>query len=240
MKPFAEIVTWARTHAQQLQIDMVWVEHEYGPGFWKATSPEAFTEIIARATAALEFLQQYAGQDSQWMSRATAIYDGQGDNQSIESGARALGGMLNGWASQVESGLIEIPGAMASEVRSIASVDLMTQVRQLLEDKNVHPAAPIVLAGAALEIVLRAAVEEKQLKFTDKPSITTYGQALRSAKVVTTQDMKDVTQMSGLRNSAAHGEFDELSRERAGLMEQMVNIFLAKLRVTLDCPELES
>ena len=36
-----------------------------------------------------------------------------------------------------------------------ARLDLMEQVRQLLQDKDVHPAAPIVLCGAALEIAKR-------------------------------------------------------------------------------------
>jgi len=36
--------------------------------------------------------------------------------------------------------------------------------------------------------------------------------------------------MAGLRNLAAHGEFDDLSGERAGLLEQQANIFLARLR----------
>ena len=35
--------------------------------------------------------------------------------------------------------------------------------------------------------------------------------------------------MGGVRNSAAHGEFDELDRARAGLMEQQVNFFLSRL-----------
>ena len=40
---------------------------------------------------------------------------------------------------------------------------------------------------------------------------------------------QDVTQVAGLRNDAAHGEHDLLSRERAGLMEQQVNLFLTRL-----------
>lgn len=236
MKPLAEIVSWARNQTKQLHLDMKWVEYASGGGSWRAAKPEALTEIIARTTAALEFLRQYAGPDSQSMRQAIAIYENKGGNQSIETGARAVGDILGEWASQIESGLIKIHGVLAAEVRNVATVDLMSQVRWLLEDKNVHPAAPIVLAGAALEIALRAAVEEKQLALTDKPSIATYGHALRIAEVVTPQDMKDITQMGGLRNSAAHGEFDELSRERAGLMEQSVNLFLAKLTATLDGP----
>ena len=36
-------------------------------------------------------------------------------------------------------------------------------------------------------------------------------------------------QTSGLRNAAAHGDLEALSRERAGLMEQQVNILLRRL-----------
>ncbi len=35
--------------------------------------------------------------------------------------------------------------------------------------------------------------------------------------------------MGALRNSAAHGDFDNLSPERAGLMEQQTNILLRRL-----------
>ncbi len=35
--------------------------------------------------------------------------------------------------------------------------------------------------------------------------------------------------MAGLRNDAAHGNFDDLSPERASLMEQQVNFFLSRL-----------
>jgi hypothetical protein len=52
--------------------------------------------------------------------------------------------------------------------------------------------------------------------------------------MLSTQNVKDVEQMAGVRNSAAHGQFDELSRERAGLMEQQVNFFLARLSKVLE------
>ena len=40
--------------------------------------------------------------------------------------------------------------------------------------------------------------------------------------------------MAGLRNEAAHGEFDTLNEARAKLMEQQVNLFLARLSSLLD------
>jgi hypothetical protein len=52
---------------------------------------------------------------------------------------------------------------------------------------------------------------------------------LRRVDLITVQDVKDLEQCAGLRNSAAHGDFDSLSHERAGLMEQQTNILLRRL-----------
>lgn len=148
-----------------------------------------------------------------------------------------VGQTLSLWADLVASEVVEIAGAGAAEVRSVASTDVMGQVRVLMSDSKVHPAAPIVLAGAALETALRGAVEERGLEQEGRGGISAYGTALRAGNLISKQDMKDVEQMTGLRNAAAHGDFEELSRERAGLMEQQVNLFLARLaRVLGDQP----
>jgi hypothetical protein len=52
---------------------------------------------------------------------------------------------------------------------------------------------------------------------------------LRASRMLSVQDVKDIEQIGGLRNSAAQGDFDTLSRERAGLMEQQVNMLLRRL-----------
>jgi hypothetical protein len=41
--------------------------------------------------------------------------------------------------------------------------------------------------------------------------------------------MKEIEVCAGLRNDAAHGRFDDLSRQRAGLMEQQVSLLLRTL-----------
>lgn len=117
----------------------------------------------------------------------------------------------------------------ASSIRAVASTDLMEQVRALVKDTAVHPAAPIVLAGAALETALRGAVDEADLTLVGNGSLTAYGKALRSADLITKQEMKDIEQMSGLRNAAAHGDFDGIRQAHASLMEQQVNLFLSRL-----------
>jgi hypothetical protein len=235
MRDTAELVDWARSHARRLETEMSWHAGEGGyGGWWEADSPEAKSRIRARATAAFDFLARFSGAGSEWSARAQEVFQNNGDRQSMESGARGVGDLLLEWATQVESGFVTIPGSEAWDRRAVASTDLMDQVRALLEDPGVHIVAPIVLAGAALEIGLRALVESLELETSGRPSISAYGHCLRSAKILTPQDMKDVEQMAGLRNAAAHGDMGDISRERAALLEQQVNLFLARLRELAD------
>jgi hypothetical protein len=228
MLPTTDLIAWARKHAQELTLDMVTVESMYsGPRWSAASDPNAAPRILARAVQALDFLQRYAGADSQWTIQSRVIFDQK--DLDVAGKARALGDVLRAWADQVEAGIVVVPQAEAQGARTIASTDLMEQVRMLNEDKTVHPAAPIVIAGAALEIALRAAVEELGLEPPAKHSISAYSGCLRAAGFLSVQDVKDLEQMGGLRNSAAHGDHDALSRERAGLMEQQVNMFLRRL-----------
>jgi hypothetical protein len=224
-----ELVKSAREYAEALEHDMKWKpanQSMSGRGYWSVTE-QADAQVGARAVAALNFLDQFSGRDSQWALRTHEVYERKSDG--IAQVARNLAGLLREWSDAVESGVF-IPRQIETQaLRAVASTDLMGQVRALAEDRNVHPAAPIVLAGAALEVALRSAVDELQLTLTERPSITAYARHLRTDGKLTAQDLKDVEQMSGLRNSAAHGQFDDLSRERAGLMEQQVNWFLARL-----------
>lgn len=236
MKDAESLIRWARGYADELQSDMTFVAETpegYG-GFWTAADSQSRSRIMARAAAGLEFLREFAGAESEWLSRAKIAYESNADRRSMESGVHALGEIMRSWADQVEAGVTSVRGEAAAGVRSIASTDLMEQVRSLIQDKSIHAAAPVVLAGAALETALRGAVEEAGLVLAEKPGITAYGRALRTAEILSKQDMKDIEQMAGLRNSAAHGEFDELSRERAGLLEQQVNVFLSRLRTLMD------
>ena len=225
-----QILEWAESHAEELTKEMRWTLSEFGSGgYWEAWNGECEGRIRARAIAALAFLERFAGTDSRWTQDARGVFDNRGDRQSMESGARAIGDVVGEWVRAVRSGQATPRLAESAGVRAVASTDLLEQVRVLNADQRVAPAAPIVLAGAALEIALRAAIEELDLTVKGRPSIDSYAKALRNADVVSRQDMKDITQMAGLRNQAAHGKHEELSRERSGLMEQQVNHFLRRL-----------
>lgn len=236
MTPKAQVVEWARAQSDELQSDMRFEPSDgmYG-GYWTVTDWRKKGLLMARAAAGLEFLRQHAGEDSEWLRRGMIAYESNADRSSMESGVHALGEILRLWADHVERGVTRLPAELGEGVRVLASTDLMDQVRLLNQDRRVHFAAPIVLAGAALETALRGAVDQLSLPLDPgSPGIALYGRALRTAGILGKQDMKDIEQMAGLRNDAAHGEFNGLSSERAGLMEQQVNVFLSRLRDLLD------
>lgn len=230
MRKMENVLDYARRQADELEKDMVWRPSDGGyGGYWQAADRSVAPRIQARAVGALEFFRQYAGGDSFWTGRALAVYDSHGDGESMESGARALGDLLRAWVDQVEAGIVEVFGAQAWAEIGVVSTDVMSQVRRLLEDRGTHPAAPIVLCGTALEIALRAVMQARNLTLEERPSLGAFARLLRRANLITVQDIKDLEQCAGLRNLAAHGEFDGLSHERAGLMEQQTNILLRRL-----------
>ena len=227
MEPTEQVLAWAEDHVEKLTQEMYWDDGgPYGSGYWKAMPTEAETRIRARVTAACAFLDQFTGTGSRWSEDASVVF--KDDRRSMESGARAVGDVINEWIRMVRSGQAKPKLVEAFSARAASSTDLLEQVRVLNEDRSITPAAPIVLAGAALEVALRAAIDELEIPVTGR-SINAYAEALRQADVLNRQHIKVITQMAGLRNDAAHGRHDDLAREGALLMEQHVNYFLDQL-----------
>ncbi|WP_431932827.1 hypothetical protein [Nonomuraea jabiensis] len=142
----------------------------------------------------------------------------------------AIGDLLRAWCEQVEAGIVEVVGSRAWSELGVASTDVMAQVRRLIEDGDATPAAPMVLCGAALEMALRALVQARSINMNNlRPSLNGYTQALYAAHLLTKQDVKDLQMLAGLRNEAAHGHFDDLTMERAKMMEQQTNWMLRRL-----------
>jgi hypothetical protein len=195
MRQQQDVLVYAHQQADELEKDMIWKESNPGyGGYWWASDRTMTLRIAARAVAALEFFRQYAGEDSFWTQRAMAVYESKGDNQSLESGARAVGDLLRAWADQVEAGISEIAGSRAWAEIGVVSTDVMGQVRRLLEDQGAHPAAAIVLCGAALEIGLRAVIQARNLTPPERPAMNALTGVLRQAGLITVQDVKDLEQ----------------------------------------------
>lgn len=209
---------WARAEAQRLlalRTQSGVASDIYQSGHRYLVAPtEAFLATHAKGTPfEANVLEIWAGRSMSMTPR-----------EALEKTAH----VLLDWVTFVETGMAAtLPYEARSRVD--AASDLMEQVQRLLDDKTVHFAAPIVLAGAALEALLRSLVATRPVaKVVGKPGITTYATALASAGALSKQDVKDLTAWAGLRNDAAHGDFEGLSRERAGNMADGVNLFMQK------------
>ena len=178
--------------------------------------------VLAEAT---EFLRVHAGERSAFYIHISDINRG-ADYRHLQSHVESI---LSGFIRYVENGLLEGTSIERQAQIDVVS-DFLGQAQFLLESKEVHPTAPTVIIGASLEEFLRNWVEEVNLEIGDnKPGIDTYAQLLRKAGMIEKQDFKDITAWAGLRNDAAHGEWDNVSnREKISNMLHGVNLFMRK------------
>lgn len=206
------------------ELDIEWAEAEierlgevHAPG-----TIVSYNDGRAHLIDAVEFLRLKAGPRSEFYLRALDA----SKRMHASEACTMVRFALDGWIEFVRRGLVDLP--VEAQYRQAAATDLMEQVERLLQDKKVVPAAPVMLAGAALEELLRSMIDRSELKPRAKPSISTYATALRTAELITAQEMKDVTAWAGLRNDAAHGHFDRIELANARLMQQGVNLFMQK------------
>ena len=106
-----------------------------------------------------------------------------------------------------------------------AATDLMDQVQVLLKDPEFVAGAAVMLAGAALEEFLPSMFEESGERLVGKPGISSYATALQKSDKLNRGEVKDITAWADQRNDAAHGHFDDLTRPRALIMVDGINLF---------------
>lgn len=178
------------------------------------------SRVKARAS---EFLRIYAGPRSEFYK------DAESATGSPELSSLRIRGILEGFVADIKAGLYE---GMNPEHRAQLDTisDYLSQAYVLLQDKRVHAAAPTVLIGATLEEFLRMWVENEGLSLGNrKPSLDAYTMTLREADAITKQDVKDITACAGLRNSAAHGNWEDVAdKQRIQMMLENVNLFMRK------------
>ena len=174
---------------------------------------------------AKEFLRVYGGERSAFYKQLAAV----NQNWPSESIKKKVIEVLTAFMRYAENGLLEGVSIQRKAQLDVVS-DFLSQAERLLSTKGVHPAAPTVLIGASLEEFLRNWVEDAGLSLSGKkPSLEAYANVLREADLITKQDMKDITSWGGLRNHAAHGEWEEVQNEqRVSLMLEGVNLFMRK------------
>lgn len=183
------------------------------------------SDPIENYAETLEFLRVYSGEKSSFYKELTKMYP----NDSGYYKEKTAKSYLRAFISNIKNGLME---DISIERKAQIDVvpDFLDQAKKLLDTKNMHPAAATVIIGVSLEEFLRNWVEDVTLTLGNrKPSIDSYGNVLREEDLIIKQDMKDITSWGGLKNHAAHGQWDEVDdKKRISLMLEGVNLFMRK------------
>lgn len=174
---------------------------------------------------AREFLRIYAGEESSFFKTLSQMRS----SAYAEDKLRRVTQVLNSFIEFVENDLLRSI-SLEREIQIDTVSDYLEQAESLLNDKKVHPAAPAVIIGASLEEFLRTWLEDDGFDLTTiKNSLDSYSTELRRQEKITKQDLKDIVSWGGTRNSAAHGQWEEVEdRKRIKLMLEGVNLFMRK------------
>ena len=171
-----------------------------------------------------DFLNTFGGKNNTFVKQIQSV-SGSATSYQID----VLGEVLDAFSAHLEDGLVAGISPRRQAELDVVS-DLLEQANILLSNAKVHPAAPAVLVGATLEEFLRTWIEEDGLTLGNKrPGIDAYAKVLREADLINKQDVKDITAWAGIRNHAAHGDWDEVAdRSRIKLMLEGVNFLIKK------------
>ncbi|MCH7998992.1 MAG: hypothetical protein IIA91_05890 [Chloroflexi bacterium] len=173
-----------------------------------------------------ELLRTYAGPKSSFLE-TLKTFERRSGTASVLAHHTAV--VLQSFIDYLEAGLLEKVSPERQAQLDVVS-DFLEQANALLESKEVHPAGAAVLIGATLEEFLRTWAEAAELPLGNrKPGLEAYTHLLRDADLITKQDAKDITSWGGIRNHAAHGEWEVVSdKNRIRLMLEGVNLFMRK------------
>lgn len=176
-------------------------------------------------TQAIEFLRIYAGENTSFYKTLSEINVRATDAYK----SNYVFSVLNSFIQYIENDLLRSV-SLEREIQIETVSDYLSQAENLLNDKNVHPAAPAVLIGASLEEFLRNWLEEIGFDITTiKNSLDAYSSELRKQEKITKQDLKDIVSWGGTRNDAAHGHWENVNdKNRIKLMLEGVNLFMRK------------
>lgn len=176
-------------------------------------------------TQAKEFLRVYAGEKTAFFKTLSQIVN----TASPGIKTHRVSQVLSSFIEFIENDLLRSI-SLEREVQIETVSDYLAQADSLLKDKKVHPAAPAVIIGASLEEFLRNWLEDEKFDLTTiNNSLDAYSNELKRREKITKQDLKDIVSWGGIRNSAAHGHWEDVdNRKRIRLMLEGVNLFMRK------------
>jgi len=178
-------------------------------------------EIITVLSTTIDRL---APRDSPYRANAQTALKTYGVDNSYN--IQILGGILTGLRSDYSAGFLH---RVEELVQADLFSDFLEMAEYLLDEGFKDPAA--VLAGGVLEEHLRKLCERAGISTTvgGRPKkADALNSDLAAASAYGKLDHKSVTAWLDLRNNAAHGKYDEYSKEQVALMLQGVRDFLVR------------
>ncbi|QPI66225.1 DUF4145 domain-containing protein [Vreelandella venusta] len=117
-------------------------------------------------------------------------------------------GILKAAQEDLEYGYIQdVKNLVAAEMFS----DLLEQASELLDAGYIGPAA--VVAGAVIEDNLRKLCISHSIELPDKPKLDYMNSQLAKENVYNKLTQKRLTALADIRNSAAHGKWDDFAKK---------------------------
>jgi hypothetical protein len=189
------------------------------------TSPIEVTRFITSAMAAID---QIAGRPSAYADQCKEIMQRQ--NCWDTSKALYLVGVVRALHDDVVAGYLESEREL---LHGELFGDFLEMAQHLLDEGYKDAAA--VIAGSSLEAHQRQlcikngiAVDVAGPKGMHAKKADTLNSELAAARVYSKQDQKNVTAWLGLRNNAAHGLYDQYTRDEVGILIAAVRDFITR------------
>lgn len=182
-------------------------------------------DFAALRTAALSFIERVFGREHPHYRE----FDSSVEDVNHYYVERALG-ILRAVRDELQGGwLVTARGLISAEVFA----DFLEMAEHLLEEDYKDAAA--VMIGSVLEEHLRQLASREGITLTEvrkgrtvRKKAELLNAELRKAGVYNALDQKNVTSWLGLRNNAAHGEYDQYIKDQVVLLLGSVRDFIAR------------
>ena len=184
-------------------------------------------DIQGFLTMAQAAIEQIGGSNSVYARDAKEIMD---ENYDYDYEVASIAGVVKALRAGLEAGYLQ---GITELIHGELFADFLDMASHLLDEGYKDPAA--VVAGAALETHLRQLCGKQgiQIEVNTGTGIHAKKAALMNAdlakaSVYSKLDQKNVTAWLDLRNKAAHGKFDEYTKEQVAVMLLGIKDFIAR------------
>ncbi|MBN2753413.1 MAG: hypothetical protein JXR81_00965 [Candidatus Goldbacteria bacterium] len=189
---------------------------------------------------AVELLKNYAGPQNAFLERLESVEERKKNKDAFIGTLTAS--IMEAFIEYVKNGLMG--NAVKKELKPVnqrtvipAAVPerdteekLLDKAKAAVNDSKSAPLIPVLFAGTALEFFLKKLIKNNKVDISGYPStIVVCGRALMKSKVITQEDMKNITYWSIAFEDAEMGAVEKVNdMEKANIMLIAIREFISK------------